>query len=347
MASPTRCAIPARRPRHDRVSSGTFVAAQIMLSQPLLVLLGVLLALVVADYQPLAPEMSRHVITVALRPLATGAPSQRPEAVGALIPRIAERPEVLSAVPQSEGFAVRGVSVRDRQVADTAPTIMHVEGAAPGWLALVDVPVILGRDVSLADTSTTNLPIVIGSDLARALWGSASPIGRTMPSPPLAGLEQDSITMTVVGVYDASRRLPTISWGGQSARGSMSASLSRVFTANGKHWRNDQILVRTRGPAEPFLPELQRFIRAEAPSLPVSSMLTLAQVDAQAYRDTLRGAMLAGAGGALALLLASLGLYGVVSLAVPAANTRDRYPDCRRRTARARSRGCSLRLASA
>jgi ABC-type antimicrobial peptide transport system permease subunit len=96
----------------------------------------------------------------------------------------------------------------------------------------------------------------------------------------------------------------------------MSASLSRVFTAHGKHWRNDQILVRTRGPAEPFLPELQRFIRAQAPSLPVSSMLTLAQVDAQAYRDTLRGAMLAGAGGALALLLASLGLYGVVSLAV-------------------------------
>jgi ABC-type antimicrobial peptide transport system permease subunit len=117
-------------------------------------------------------------------------------------------------------------------------------------------------------------------------------------------------------VYDASRRLPGISWNGQTARGSMSASLSRVFTAHGKHWRRDRILVRTRGPAEPFLPELRRFIRAEAPSLPVSSMLTLEQVDAKAYRDTLRGAMLAGAGGALALLLASLGLYGVVSLAV-------------------------------
>ena len=298
----------------------TFVAAQIMLSQPLLVLLGVLLALVVADYQPLSPEMSRHVISVALRPLTNGAPAQRPEAVGALIPRIAERPEVLSAVPESEGFAIRGVIVPDRQIrnvaADTAPTIMHVEGAAPGWFALVDVPIILGRDVSLADTAAANHPIVIGSDLARALWGNASPIGRTLPSPGLAGLGQDSIAMMVVGVYDASRRLPGISWNGQNARGSMSASLSRVFTAHGKQWRRDRILVRTRGPAEPFLPELQRFIRAEAPSLPVSSMLTLAQVDAKAYRDTLRGAMLAGAGGALALLLASLGLYGVVSLAV-------------------------------
>jgi ABC-type antimicrobial peptide transport system permease subunit len=48
----------------------------------------------------------------------------------------------------------------------------------------------------------------------------------------------------------------------------------------------------------------------------VTSIQTLAQIGASEYRDTLRSAMLAGAGGALALLLASLGLYGVVSLAV-------------------------------
>ena len=122
--------------------------------------------------------------------------------------------------------------------------------------------------------------------------------------------------MTVVGVYDATHALPGMSWSGTAVRGSMSASQSRVYTARGKRWRHDRVLVRTRGPAEPFLPELRRFIRAAAPSLPVSSMQTLAQADAKEYRDTLRSAMLAGAAGALALLLASLGLYGVVSLAV-------------------------------
>ena len=44
--------------------------------------------------------------------------------------------------------------------------------------------------------------------------------------------------------------------------------------------------------------------------------MTLEQVDARAYRSALQVAGLAGAGGALALLLASLGLYGVISLAV-------------------------------
>lgn len=48
----------------------------------------------------------------------------------------------------------------------------------------------------------------------------------------------------------------------------------------------------------------------------VTGMRTLAQADAADHREKLKVAGLAGAGGALALLLASLGLYGVVSLAV-------------------------------
>jgi predicted permease len=309
-------AASTKRSRLQRV----FVGAQIVFSQPLLVFLGALLALVVADYRPLSREMSSRVIAVELRPLTgTGATGQRIEAVDPLIARVAERPEVLGAVPEANGFDVRSVVVPDgpaRSAADTVPTILTLEAAAPGWFSLVDVPIILGRDVSFADTATADYRVVIGSDVARALWGSGSPVGRTLASPALRGLGQDSITITVVGVYDATHALPGMSWSGGGVRGSMSASQSRVYTARGKHWRHDRVLVRTRGPAEPFLPELRRFVREAAPSLPVSSMQTLAQADAKVYRDRLRSAMLAGAAGALALLLASLGLYGVVSLAV-------------------------------
>jgi hypothetical protein len=132
----------------------------------------------------------------------------------------------------------------------------------------------------------------------------------------LPGLEQDSVALTVIGVYDASRRLPGMAYSGQNVRGGMSEVSTRVFTARDKQWRRDRILVRTRGLAAPYVPELYRFVRERAPSLPVTSMRTLAQVDEEEYRITLRVAALAGAGGALAMLLASLGLYGVVSLAV-------------------------------
>ena len=293
-----------------------FVVVQIMLSQPLLVLLGVVLSLVILKYQPLSGEMSRYVIAVEFRPLERGAPSQRPEAVDSLIPRIAARREVASAVPDIDAFDVRGIVAADRDAgvaqSDSAPTIVHVEGAAPGWFGLVDVPIVLGRDVTLADTAAADHPVVIGSDLARRLWGGANPIGRSLASPPvLPG--QDSLTMTVIGVFDATQRLPGMTFQGGAVTTNVPA---RVFTARGKKWRHDRVLVRTRGPAAPWLPELQRFVRAEAPALAVTRMETLAQADAAAQRETLKVAAAAGVGGILALLLASLGLYGVVSLAV-------------------------------
>ena len=295
-----------------------FVMAQIALSQPLLLLLGTMLSLVIGQYKPLSPEMSRRVIDVEFRPLEkSGARSQRVEAVDALIPGIAERPEVLAAVPDASAFSIRGLIAPDRKLsnaaADTTPTIVHVEGAAPGYLGLVDVPILFGRDVSLGDTAAANYPVVIGSDLARALWGGANPVGRTLASPPLHGLEQDSMTMTVVGVYDATRRLPGMTWGGASTQTDRPA---RVYTAHGRQWRHDHVLVRTRGPAAPFIPELQRFLRSRAPSMPLGSMETLAQADERRYVDMLRMSAMTGAGGALALLLASLGLYGVISLAI-------------------------------
>jgi hypothetical protein len=80
------------------------------------------------------------------------------------------------------------------------------------------VPIVLGRDVSLADTAAADHPVVIGSDLARALWGDANPIGRVLASPSLPGWNQDSISMTVIGVYDATRRLPGRTWNAGTAR---------------------------------------------------------------------------------------------------------------------------------
>jgi putative ABC transport system permease protein len=289
-----------------------FVVAQIALSQPLLVILGVMLTWVITDFNFLAPEMSRKVISVSFRPNQMGAEGQRPEAVMALLPRIAERPEVEHAVPKPTAFAIRGVMSET----DTTPNIIHLEGAAPGWFDVVEVPIVLGRDVAYADTNALDYPIVIGSDMARAMWGEANPIGRRLKSPPLADWAQDSVEMTVVGVYDATVTLPGMQFEGYTVPNSMAASIRRVYTARGAHWLQDHILVRTRGPAESFVAPLQTMLHEMAPSLPVTRTNTLAQIDEQEAAATMRVGALAGAGGALALLLASLGLYGVISLAV-------------------------------
>jgi predicted permease len=287
----------------------TFVTAQITLSQPLLVILATMLALVMGSYRQRAPELTRQVAVIGLRPLmGTGAQSQRAEAVDALIPRIAEHPDVIAALPEATQFDA------GRIVAPTVRAIVNVEGSPPGWFALNDVSILQGRDVVLADTAVTrSVPVVVGSDLALALWGGANAIGRTIEPPMLQGMAHGSVTMTVVGVYDASQPF----FNRRFSAGAGSGNLTfRVYSATGKEWRRDRIFVRTRGPAEPFLPTLRQLIEYRAPLLPILWMQTLEQMDAEDNRAALRMAAVAGAGGMLALLLASLGLYGVVALAV-------------------------------
>ncbi len=305
-----------RRSRLQR----TLVVAQIALSQPLLVMLLLMLQMVVADYQPIAPETSREVIGVTFKPnLDSTRAELGPQQVENLIPRIAARSEVHAVVPASAQFEVRGVHVSHRDgrmaAADAAPTVreLHLEGAAPGWFGVLDVPIVLGRDVMLADTASTDRPVVIGVDLAQALYGDANPVGRILYSPPLRGPGQDSIAMRVVGVYDSRVQVPGTLRAGTSSRSSIPY---RIYTAHGKAWQKDRLLIRTRGPAAGYLSDLQRFAMTEAPHLPISSIGTLQQLDEQEFLVTVRVSLLAGFGALIALALASLGLYGVVALSV-------------------------------
>jgi predicted permease len=283
-----------------------FVVAQIVFSQPLLIILAITLAEALHDGTPLSSEVSQRVIRVGVRPVEQSESEQRATSVDSLVPRLASHGEVISVVPEARAFTIRNVVRPMPDDSAAIGAVVHLEGAAPGWFALRDVPIVLGRDVALADTAEADVPVVIGTTLARALWGDANPIGRVMPSPSPGSkrFDQDSIAMRVVGVYD-SRHATT--------RGS---TVERVFTAHGKEWRTDVLLVRTRGSAEHFLPELRQLIRDSAPSLPVASMLTLAHVNARERREAIQVTVGVAAAGGLALLLASLGLYGVVSLAV-------------------------------
>lgn len=296
----------------------TLVVAQIALSQPLLVFLFAMLWMVAVDYQPIAPETSREVIVATFEPnFDTRQAALGPQLVENLIPRIATRPEVRAVVPASAALDVRGVYVQDREdrvaAGDTVPTMLHLHGAAPGWFGVLDVPIVLGRDVMFADTASTDRPVVIGMDLARALYGEQNPVGQILDSPPLSGQAQDAIAMRVVGVYDSRVRVPGMGSAGTTSR---SGIPYRVYTAHGKHWAQEQLLIRTRGAAAGHLPDLQRFAIAEAPQLPIRSIKTLQQIDEQELLVTVRLSLLAGFGGLIALTLASLGLYGVVALAV-------------------------------
>jgi predicted permease len=277
----------------------TFVAAQIALSQPLLVVLGATLWAAIAEYKPFSPELRRHMVTVDVRPFS---------AVADTLPQfLMQHPDVIGAAPYPGSIDAGWVAPPAGPRA-----IVDLQGAAPGFLALAGISILAGRDVALADTiGTKTIPVVIGSDFARAVWGDASPIGRTVGPPELRNMKDAEMTMTVVGVFDATQRMP-----GTSFSGPNETATFRAFTARDKRWSRSRVLVRTRPAGQPLIDDLRQLIRARAPSLPISRIMTYEQIDADQYAESVAVSFLMGGCGIFALLLSSLGLYGVVSLAV-------------------------------
>jgi len=273
------------------------------------VVLAMLLAATVSEGEFFPDDrVAERVITASFRVASnTVDMRERQPDIDALAERIAMQPGVVGVVPDARAFAIRNITLLPTDggsgpLAGEAVRVF-VEGATPGYFGLLDVPIVLGRDIALADTAGDAYAIVIGSDLARSMWGSANPVGRRVISVDWKGNARDSIAMDVIGVFDATHA---------TSRGVG----VRVYTANGKHWREDVLLVRTTGPAQALVPSVRKLIRAQAPDLPIVSLETLAEVGRRNQKDALRVAGAAAAAGALALLLASIGLYAVVSLAV-------------------------------
>jgi hypothetical protein len=172
-----------------------------------------------------------------------------------------------------------------------------------------------GRDFEAAERAqparTGESAVVIGSGLARRLWGGADAIGRRLVS--VGRNARDIRTFTIIGVVDDASTGPGEGGRHPELPGTRSGA-DRIFIP----WvvTTSHLLVRTRGPAEQLLPAIRAAAVDEAPALPIVSAQTIAAVEASERRSVFTVLYAAGGVGALALLLSAIGLYAVVAFAV-------------------------------
>jgi hypothetical protein len=235
---------------------------------------------------------------------SSGSPNDKAVRLKETMKRVATLPGVEAVTPEAAGFDVADFRVRasDRGNGRHAEEVVHahLEGAPPGYFAAQDIPLLRGRDIVASDTAGRELAIVIERQFAQSFWGGADPIGKRLDvSSKRLGA---NATAVVVGVFD-STRVPTRGGG-------------RVYTANGAHWRDDVYLIRTRGAATAIMPAIRQLTREAIPDIPLYRIATLEQIAQQERRDVMTLSSSAVGGGLLALLLASIGIYGVIGLAV-------------------------------
>lgn len=198
------------------------------------------------------------------------------------------------------GEAVMGSRIRLPGDAENQQRFAEMDAVTPGFFAMLDLPIVRGRNFTAAESAdaareASTRPVIVTVTTARNLWGEADPLGRT--------LLLDDTTLEVVGVA-ADARL-----GGLGAVDPFYVYLPRF------EGRGGELLFRSRGDSAATAASVLALVRARdanavARVLPLGANL--------AWFRGLSGIVttLGAALGVLALALATVGVYGIVSYAV-------------------------------
>jgi predicted permease len=203
---------------------------------------------------------------------------------------------------------VRSVSLsRHRLIGDGASstgmpgsnkeTEVYLNFVGAKFLGTMGIPLLLGRDLTENDTETAPKVAVINETMARRFFPNQSPLGKKVGSSP----------EEVVGVARDAKF--------NDIRGEIPPTVYFPYPQHPNRVQQMNFEVRTAGNPTVILPSVRRAVAAVDRNLPLFGVKTqVQQIDGSLVQERLF-VKLTSCFGLLALLLVSIGLYGVVSYA--------------------------------
>ena len=186
-----------------------------------------------------------------------------------------------------------------RALADSELINVAWNSMSPGYFTTVGTPILLGRDFDPRDNETAPYVVIVNETLAQRAFPGQDPLGHKFDSGTIVGVVRDTL-------YGGVRVQP---------RPVLYRSLFQSGPKGEFRWAFASFELRYRG-AGKLLAEVRRQVAAVDRNLPVFRVRTLrAQTEQSLVRERLL-AMLSSFFGILALVLACLGLYGLMAYAV-------------------------------
>ena len=201
-----------------------------------------------------------------------------------------------------QGNAGRGFQVEGQPPAE--PGNMpgaNYSVACPNYFRTMGIPMLKGREFTLQDTLHSPAVIVINETMARKFWPKLDPVGRAIR---LGG--PDGPRLTVVGVYRDVHH--------QGLDSPVQEQFMRPYTQAG--WPVMNVVVRTHSAPAAFTASVKKAIADFLPDRPVSGFETMEQVVHDSTGSRRFPMLLLSAFSLLALVLAAVGVTGVVSHSV-------------------------------
>jgi predicted permease len=252
-----------------------------------------------------------NVLLVSLSPLMVGyqGEEQQVSLYGRLLDRFAAIPGVRSATFSVHGLLNPNVStsqirVEGRKIESRFELAsIGVEPVGPRYFETIETPVLLGRDFTANDRVRAVKVAAINQTAARFYFGDANPIGRRISMP---GYRGDPSWLEIIAVvqdakYHDLREQP----------------LPMVYISQFQYPEAFVVFeIRTAIQPAYAATAVTNAVKAIDPRLPVFGVKTLNDQLDDSLIDERLVASLSSAFGALALLVAAIGLYGLMAYAV-------------------------------
>ena len=308
--------IGADTPRHGRLRS-MFLIGQVAMSVLLLVVAGLAIRSVRNAQGLDVGFVSAGVVSGSVDLETRGyTPENAARFVRTIVERLESTPGIAAAhavdiVPltlsnQTTNKLREGESRPQEGQAPPTPQI-YFNSVSPGHFKTLQIPLISGRDFTYADSENAPRVAIVNETMARQFWPGKDPIGQRLL--PIEADAAPGAALLVVGVVRDSKYASI----GEDPRTFMYVPLAQ------EHTPRVTLLVRSAGmPAAEVISAVKRELRAIDGGLPLFSVSSLDEAISISVLPARVAGGLLGALGLLALVLAALGVYGVLSFLVRA-----------------------------
>ena len=202
-------------------------------------------------------------------------------------------------LPLSPDINMDGIRIPGHHSAEEQESLIDTVAIGPEYFTTVNVPIVAGRPFTREDGAPDRRVLIVNETVARQYWPNGNALGQRVylggyhtPAWEIVGIARDHKVRSV----------------GEQPRPYLHVP-DRPDTSVG-------FVVRTSTPAEAALPMLRSALWSLEPDIVFTEDVPAEEVAATTVLPTRIGAIVLGAFGILALILAAIGLYGVVAYSV-------------------------------
>jgi predicted permease len=202
-------------------------------------------------------------------------------------------------LPMNSGRNYSPFSIQGRAAESERNPVADIAVVDTEYFRTMEVALIAGRNFSTLDTYKTKPVAVIDQTLARRYWPDGNALGQELKFGFGRGLQG----LTIVGVA-----------GDIKSDGFEAPSVPHIYVALGQFAPvNAVVFLRGRGGVESLGEAVRHEVENVDPNVPVHSISSMDQIIARSVADRRFALELLGVFAAAALLLAAIGIYGVMS----------------------------------